>query len=208
MRSTLAEGVGSKPDGLQAFIDDVELVLAGTDDEQEITQRVAERLSALLAGDYRLPPELTRSSNEHHLNYPLHVAADDSWSVAAVVWSAGQRSPVHSHETWGVAGIYSGAEHEFRYVKPTADEQGMPLTPAGEQVWRAGQVTVCCTTDDDMHSVVAVGDETTVGIHVYGANIGTIRRRTYDPATGTVRWFVSGWDRSPAEPLTTRRSSK
>lgn len=184
-----------KPDGaLQTFIDDVELVVGTTDDEYEITKRVAERLSALLASDYRLPPEVTRPSNEHHVNYPLYIAPDNSWSLASVVWNVGQRTPVHGHETWGVVGIYSGAERELRYAKPTAAESGEPLTPAGEHVWKRGQVTVCCTTDDDVHAVAAVGNLPTIGIHVYGANIGTIERRLYDPATGAVRRFVSGWN--------------
>lgn len=175
---------------LQAFVDDVELVVGATDDEYEITKRVAELLSALLASDYRLPPELTQPSAEHHVNYPLYIAPDDSWSLAAVVWNVGQRTPVHGHDTWGVVGIYSGAEREYRYVKPTAVE---PLIPAGEQVWSRGQVTVCCTTDDDVHAVAAVGSVPTVGIHVYGANIGVIERCLYDPETGAVRKFVSGW---------------
>jgi predicted metal-dependent enzyme (double-stranded beta helix superfamily) len=93
-----------------------------------------------------------------------------------------------------VVGIYSGAEREFRYLK---EDGGGPLTSAGAHVWERGQVTVCCTTDDDVHAVAAVGDEPTVGIHVYGGNIGTISRRSYDPATGAVRWFTSGWN-SPA----------
>jgi 3-mercaptopropionate dioxygenase len=184
---------------LQAFIDDVELVVGATDDEYEITKRVAERLSALLASDYRLPPEVTRPAADHHVNYPLYIAPDNSWSLAAVVWNVGQRTPVHGHETWGVVGIYSGAEREFRYVKPTAADAGRPLTPAGEQVWERGQVTVCCTTDDDVHAVAAVGDVPTVGIHVYGDNIGTIERWLYDPATGAARRFVSGWNTPTAD---------
>jgi predicted metal-dependent enzyme (double-stranded beta helix superfamily) len=176
---------------LQTFINDVDLVVGATDDEHKITERVAELLSALLAGGYRLPPEVTRPSAEHHVNYPLHIAPGDRWCLAAVVWNVGQRTPVHGHDTWGVVGIHSGAEREFRYVKP---ETAGPLTPAGEHVWERGQVTVCCTTDDDVHAVAAVGDVPTVGIHVYGANIGTIERRSYDPATGAVRRFVSGWD--------------
>src|SRR5262245_703357 len=168
---------------LQAFVDDVEHVVDTTDDEHEITKLVGERLSALLASDYRLPPELTRPSSDHHVNYPLHIAPDNSWSLAAVVWNVGQRTPVHGHDTWGVVGIYSGAEREFRYLKPT-DESAGPLTAAGEHVWERGQVTVCCTTDDDVHAVAAVGDVPTVGIHVYGANIGTIERWRYDPSTG------------------------
>ena len=184
-----------KPDdALQTFVHDVELVVGITDDEHEITKRVAERLSALLASGYRLPPEVLRPSNEHHVNYPLHIAADNSWSLACVVWNVGQSTPVHGHETWGVVGIYSGAERELRYAKPTAAETGGPLTPAGEHVWERGQVTVCCTTDDDVHAVAAVGTVPTVGIHVYGADIGTMERRLYDPATGAVRWFVSGWN--------------
>ncbi|GAB3873489.1 cysteine dioxygenase [Kibdelosporangium lantanae] len=179
---------------LRNFIDDVALAVRATDDEYEITKRVADRLCALLASGYQLPPEFTRPSAEHHVNYPLHIAPDDSWCVAAVVWNVGQRTPVHGHETWGVVGIHSGAEREFRYVKPTAAESHKPLVPAGEQVWERGQVTVCCTTDDDVHAVAAVGDVPTVGIHVYGANIGTIERQLYDPATGAVRRFVSGWN--------------
>ena len=178
---------------LQTFIDDVERVLDTTDDEHEITKRVGELLSDLLAGDYRLPSEFTRPSAEHHVNYPLHIAADGSWSLAAVVWSPGQRTPVHGHETWGVVGIYSGAEREYRYAKPAADARE-PLTPLSDQVWERGQVTVCCTTDDDVHAVAAVGDVQTVGIHVYGVDIGAIERRLYDPETGAVRWFVSGWN--------------
>ncbi len=184
-----------KPEGaLQTFIDDVELVVGSTDDEHEITKRVGELLSALLASDYRLPPEVIRPSAEHHVNYPLYIAPGSGWSLASVVWNMGQRTPVHGHETWGVVGIYSGAEREIRYVKPTAAESGKPLTPAGEQEFNRGQVTVCCTTDDDVHAVVAIGDAPTVGIHVYGADIGAIERRLYDPETGAVSWFVSGWN--------------
>ena len=89
---------------LRTFIDDVESVVDTTDDEHEITKLIAERLSALLASDYRLPPEVTRPSTEHHVNYPLHIAPGDRWSLAAVVWNMGQRTPVHGHETWGVVG--------------------------------------------------------------------------------------------------------
>ena len=178
---------------LRTFIDDVEHVLGTTNDEHEITKLVADLLSALLAGDYRLPPEFTQPSAEHHVNYPLHIAPGGRWSLAAVVWSPGQRTPVHGHETWGVVGIYSGSEREFRYTKPAADVHE-PLVPLGDQVWKQGDVTVCCTTDDDVHAVAAVGDIPTVGIHVYGADIGAVERRRYDPATGEVTWFSSGWN--------------
>lgn len=181
-------------DRLQPFIDAVDGLVRTTDDEHEITRRVAEQLSALLAGGYRLPPEATTASSVRHVTHPLYLAPDDAWCLVSVVWAVGQRTDVHSHETWGVAGIYAGVEHEYRYLKPTVDAPSGPLTPAGETQWVPGQVTVCCTTDDDVHAVAAVGTEPTVGIHVYGGNIGTINRRVYDPTTGEARWFVSGWE--------------
>ncbi|MEO3829696.1 hypothetical protein [Actinomadura sp. B10D3] len=101
-------------------------MVASVDDEHEITKRVAARLSDLLASDYRLPSELTRPLDDHHANYPLYIAPDDSWSLVCVVWDVGQRTPVHGHETWGVAGIYAGAEREVRYVKPEASEPSKP----------------------------------------------------------------------------------
>jgi hypothetical protein len=48
-RSSSSEEITMEPDGLQTFIDDVGLVVRSTDDEHEITKRVAERLSDLLA---------------------------------------------------------------------------------------------------------------------------------------------------------------
>ncbi len=180
-------------DALQEFIHDVQLVVDDTDDQYELTERIAPLLSALLTGGYRLPPAFVRPSPDRHLTYPLYVSPDDRWCLASVVWNMGQRTPVHGHETWGVVGIYSGAEREVRYLKPEAGAVGA-LVPAPEQVWTRGQVTVCCTTDDDVHAVVAEGDEPTVGIHVYGGNIGTISRPAYDPDTGVATWFTSGWD--------------
>jgi hypothetical protein len=67
-----------EPDGLQTFIDDVGLVVSSTDDEHEITS-VAKRLSDLLAGGYRLPPEVTRPSPVHDVTYPLYAAPGDNW---------------------------------------------------------------------------------------------------------------------------------
>ena len=179
---------------LATLIDEIAGLVDTHGSEQVLTELVAERLRAALATGIDLPEPLTRPDPECYVMYPLHVDPAGRFSIASAVWNVGQGTPVHGHETWGVVGIHSGAEREFRYVKPTAADAGTPLTPAGDQLFEHGQVTVCCTTDDDVHAVAAVGDVPTVGIHVYGADIGAIQRRRYDPATGAVELFVSGWD--------------
>jgi predicted metal-dependent enzyme (double-stranded beta helix superfamily) len=160
-------------------------------DEQALTSAIQAELTATLAAGFALPPDKTRPDPKRYVMYPLHVARDGSFSIASAVWDVGQGTPVHGHETWGVVGIYSGVEVETRFEKPGTPDR--PLTPQGTDEWGAGEVTVCCTTDDDVHQVRCGGDQPVVGIHVYGADIGTLPRRSYDPDTGAVHWFTSTW---------------
>ncbi len=169
-----------------------ELVGRGLD-ERSLAEAVRAELSAVLAAGFELPEDKTRPDPERYVMYPLHVAPDGSFSIASAVWNVGQGTPVHGHETWGVVGIYRGVEVETRYEKPAVAD--VPLVVEGTDEWGAGQVTVCCTTDDDVHQVRCGGDQPVVGIHVYGADIGTLPRRSYDPETGAVHWFTSTWAR-------------
>ncbi|MEP9364163.1 cysteine dioxygenase family protein [Nocardioides sp. CN2-186] len=167
-----------------------ELVRSGLD-EKSLTAAIQAELTEVLAAGFELPADKVQPDTERYVMYPLHVAEDGSFSIASAVWNVGQGTPVHGHETWGVVGIYSGVEVETRYEKPTVPD--VPLVAEGTDEWGAGQVTVCCTTDDDVHQVRCGGDVPVVGIHVYGADIGTLPRRSYDPDTGAVHWFTSSW---------------
>ncbi len=176
---------------LAGFAGTVERLIAQGLDETALTTAVQAELAAVLAAGLDLPPEKTRPDPERYVMYPLHVAADGSFSIASAVWNVGQGTPVHGHDTWGVVGIHSGVEVETRFEKPSVPD--VPLVGLGTHEWGAGEVTVCCTTDDDVHQVRCGGDRPVVGIHVYGADIGTLPRRAYDPETGAVRWFTSAW---------------
>jgi predicted metal-dependent enzyme (double-stranded beta helix superfamily) len=167
-------------------------------DEHLLTGLVAERLRAALADGIDLPAEVTTPGSDRYVMYPLYVDPAGLFSIASAVWNVRQGTAVHGHETWGVVGIHSGVEHEISFEKPVAPD--VPLVRNGEYEWSSGQVTVCCTTDDDVHQVSCSGDQPCVGIHVYGADIGTLRRRSYQPETGQVSWFVSTW----TEPGTAR----
>lgn len=176
---------------LDSFIAAVTQIVASGVDERQVTEQVAERLRVLLSGNLELAPHLTAPRPDKYVMRPLHVADDGSFSIACAVWDVGQKTPVHGHETWGVVGIVSGVEHEVDYVKPR--RPGVPLESRTVTDWQPGEVTVCCTTDDDVHMVECGSDVPCVGIHVYGGDIGSLPRRSYDPVTGAVSWFVSTW---------------
>jgi predicted metal-dependent enzyme (double-stranded beta helix superfamily) len=177
-------------DNLTGLIRDVEELVDRYDDEHELTAKVAEKLQERLAAGLDLPESVTRPSTVRYVMYPLYVDPAGRFSIASAVWNVGQGTPVHGHETWGVVGIYSGVEHELNYTKPA---DGQPTSLVSEHDWSPGSVTVCCTTDDDVHQVFCGSDVPCVGIHVYGADIGTLQRRSYDPETGKTTWFVSTW---------------
>lgn len=160
-------------------------------DEQAVTAAVAVHLQAWLERGVDIPAPLTTPNDDHYVMYPLHVAADGSFSIASAVWNVGQHTPVHDHGTWGVIGIVSGLEKEAKYLPDSGEPNGLRFL--GEDFLNPGDVEVCCTTDQDVHSVSAASDEPCVGIHVYGADIGTLPRRSYDRTDGSLKTFVSAW---------------
>jgi 3-mercaptopropionate dioxygenase len=68
------------------------------------------------------------------------------------------------------------------------------LVPGEPHVLRPGQVTAVSPRLGDIHVVAnALADRPSISIHLYGGNIGTARRHCFDPATGAVAEFVSGY---------------
>src|SRR5579864_265493 len=177
---------------MRCFIADVRTIVREGDSESVLTEKVATRLRALLRERDILDPRYTRPKPDNYVLYPIWVEPDGSFCVASAVWDVGQVTPVHDHGTWGVIGIYQGIEHEVCF-KPAAGIEDVRLRQTGERDIAERQVIVCCTSDQDIHRVSCGSDVPCVGIHVYGADIGVIRRHAYNPQTGTVRAFVSGW---------------
>ena len=92
---------------------------------------------------------------------------------------------LHAHVFWGRSILGS---------RPRA----VRLDAPSERDICAGQVIVCCASDHGIHRVSCGSGVPSVGIHVYGADIGTLPRHVYDPATAQMRTFVSSW--TPLDP--------
>jgi 3-mercaptopropionate dioxygenase len=161
-------------------------------DETTITAQITQLLQQLLEAGFAIPAEYRTPRPDHYVMYPL--GASETISIACAVWGVGQSTPVHDHGTWGVVGIYDGSEYEIRYDPPAG---GAAMRQVQTTDWQPGSVTVCCTSDQDLHSVACSSSVACVGIHVYGADIGAIERHAYDPATGGTHLFRSRWGSAP-----------
>lgn len=169
--------------GLGALLD------AARDDEARILDDGADLLRELVAADDWLPPAYAAPDPVRYRQYLLHCDSRERFSVVSFVWGPGQATPIHDHTVWGLIGVLRGAELSQRYAR-----QGAALRPAG-RVHRleAGDVEAVSPRVGDIHRVAnAHADRTSISIHVYGANIGAVRRSAFDE-TGRPRPFVSGY---------------
>jgi len=183
---------------LRSFIQDMtRLAERHGADEQRMLDEGDKLLRGLIAQDDWLPDEFAGPSPEGYRQYLLHCDPMERFSVVSFVWMPGQRTPIHDHTVWGLVGVMRGEE--------TCEEYSKELKAASRHPVRRGQVDRVSPRIGDIHVVSNDGQEIAVSIHVYGANIGAVRRHTYDPASGSPRDFVSGyanatvpnlWDRS------------
>jgi predicted metal-dependent enzyme (double-stranded beta helix superfamily) len=169
--------------------------------EPRIVAEGGELLRRLVVRDDWLPEAFAQPDPVHYRQFLLHADSTERFSVVSFVWGPGQATPVHDHRVWGLIGMLRGAEYSqgFREHEGTLVHDGRPVRLA------PGQVEAVSPTLGDVHRVHnAYDDRVSISIHVYGANIGAVRRHTY-PAGGGRKPFVSGysntllpnlWDRS------------
>jgi predicted metal-dependent enzyme (double-stranded beta helix superfamily) len=171
-------------------------------DEPALLARARPLLASLVTRDDWLPAELAEPHPQFYRQYLLHADALERFSVVSFVWGPGQQTPIHDHTVWGLIGMLRGEEVAQPHV---LGDDGV-ARPEGEPTrLLPGQVEAVSPTLGDVHRVSnAFADRTSISIHVYGANIGAVRRSVYPPEGGR-KPFVSGysntwvpnlWDRS------------
>nr|WP_267242455.1 cysteine dioxygenase family protein [Streptomyces sp. PR69] len=151
----------------------------------DLTARlVAERLAPHLAAADLLTPGQRAGDPRRYRQHLLHAEPDGGFSIVALVWLPGQRTPVHDHVAWCTTGVYEGVEHERRYrlVPAAADGGGQArLAEMSDAVGEAGTVAAFAPPGD-IHRVWNPGPGKAISLHVYGADIsrlGTSVRRVY-----------------------------
>ncbi len=190
---------------LRQFVTAMTRLVERERDEARLLQEGRQLLARLIEGDSWLPDAFARAAPGVYRQYLLHCDPLERFSVVSFVWGPGGRTPVHDHTVWGLVGVLRGAERCEEY-EPRPDGTVVPRGQA--HVMRPGMIEAVSPTIGDWHVVANdLADRDSVSIHVYGGNIGAVRRHLFDPAAGAIREFVSGyssavppnlWDRPPA----------
>ena len=164
----------------------------------EATLAAGQRLLAdLVAHDDWLPDAFAVPHPERYQQYLLHCDSRERFSVVSFVWGPGQGTPIHDHTVWGLVGVLRGRERAENFTR-RADGS---LVAGTVDELHEGAVEALNPAKGDIHRVSnALADQPSISIHVYGGNIGAVRRHTFAP-DGTPKLFISGYANSVAPNL-------
>jgi predicted metal-dependent enzyme (double-stranded beta helix superfamily) len=180
---------------LKAFVQETTAVVDSVTDDRERMNATIPILRRLISQDDWLPEQFTLPHPQYYQQYLLYCDPRERFCIVSFVWGPAQQTPVHDHMVWGLVGMLRGSEISTAYTpSPTS------LTQGERTVLVPGQIEPLFPEDGDVHQVRnAHSDQVSISIHVYGANIGKVRRHTFDPATGKPKDFISGFS-SPVLP--------
>jgi len=151
------------------------------------------RFAELLAADGWLPDRFQAPAPESGMGggigqWLLYRAGDGSLSLFSLVVPAGAQTPIHDHLAWGLVGLYRGTQEEEIYARVDGE-----LALAERRTLVPGDFYALIPPQDDIHRVRTTSAESSVSIHLLTNDTGCVWRHTYDPATGEVAPFRSGY---------------
>jgi len=159
--------------------------------EAACVERARALMADLISRDDWLPDEFAQPHPQHYQQYLLYCDPLERFSLVSFVWGPGQATPVHNHTVWGLIGMLRGAELSQPYE---LTGEGRPMRALECVRMEPGDIEMVSPSTGDIHRVAnAHPDRVSISIHLYGANIGAVRRSVFDPETGAERSFISGY---------------
>jgi len=180
---------------VRAFVADVRAAIAAAPSPEAACDAIRPRFAELLGDGAWLPARFQESAPQSGMGggigqWLLFRAADRSLTLFSLVVPAAAQTPVHDHLAWGLVGLYRGTQDEEIYA---AAGNGGGLELRERRALAPGDFYALLPPRDDIHRVRTTSPETSVSIHLLTNDTGCVWRHAYEPETGDVRPFRSGW---------------
>jgi predicted metal-dependent enzyme (double-stranded beta helix superfamily) len=192
---------------VRSFISKVKGIMRGT---VEVTNRLAAiqpHFSQMIADRNWLPEEFRRTYDAGGMgkgiaNWLLYRDTEGLLSLSALVLSPGAVTPVHDHLAWGLVGLYAGQQDEEVY-EPAApvgpNDRRTNLKLVAKNRLEAGSFYKLIPPTGDIHRVITIGAEPSISLHLLGNDVGCVLRHRFEPETGEVAPFRSGYTNRDCE---------
>ena len=167
--------------------------IASADSPEAACDAIRPHFARLLADDAWLPAAYQQDAPESGMGggigqWLLFRSADRSLSLFSLVVPPGAQTPVHDHLAWGLVGLYRGTQDEDVFVR-----RGEQLTLAESRALNSGDFYVLIPPRDDIHRVRTTSPFTSVSLHLLTNDTGCVWRHRFEPESGEVSPFRSGY---------------
>jgi len=192
---------------VRSFIGKVKEIVAGTASVEERLAAIRPLFSQLMADPNWLPEAFRRTYEGGGMgrgiaNWLLYRDSEGILSLSALVLPPDVPTPVHDHLAWGLVGLYVGEQDEEVY------EAAAPVGPEDKRVdlklvvnnhLEVGSFYELIPPTGDIHRVTTTGDGPSISLHLLGNDVGCVLRHRFEPETGEVAPFRSGYTNKDCE---------
>jgi|SRR5579871_3135333 len=189
---------------IRALIAETERVSTAIADPAARVEALKPAFAALLATDGWLPASCATADDTSRMGggigqYALYRAHDGSLCLFSLVVPVGASTPVHDHLAWGLVGIYRGRQDEtvYRRLDDGRDASRAQLEISRRQQLGAGEFYALLPPADDIHFVKTISDAPSISIHLLANDTACVWRHKFEPDTGAVTPFRSGYANAP-----------
>jgi predicted metal-dependent enzyme (double-stranded beta helix superfamily) len=185
---------------VRGFFAHVQAEIAASQSAGDACRRIRPRFAELLGDPAWLPEPFAEANPESGMGggigqWLLCRAGDRSLTLFSLVVPPDAATPVHDHLAWGLVGLYRGEQDEEIFA-----HDGGELRLAERRRLVPGDFYELLPPRDDIHRVRTTSRESSVSIHLLTNDTGCIWRHTYDPHSGAVHPFRSGYGNSACPP--------
>ena len=192
---------------IRALVDETHRLSRAIDDVEARVEALRPAFARLLAADGWLPDACARPDDASRMGggigqYALYRADDGSLCLFSLVVPVGASTPVHDHLAWGLVGIYRGRQDEtvYRRLDDGRDPSHADLEIAKRQELGRGEFYTLLPPADDIHYVRTISETPSISINLLANDTACVWRHKFDPASGAVTPFRSGYANAPCPP--------
>ena len=189
---------------VRALIDETRRQMDRDADNADRIDALKPAFAALLAAEGWLPerlavPDETSRMGDGIGQYALYRAEDGSLCLFSLVVPANASTPVHDHLAWGLVGVYRGEQDEtvYRRLDDASDPARADLEISKRQTLKRGDLYPLIPPTDDIHYVKTVSESSSISIHLLANDTACVWRHKFDPTSGAVTPFRSGYANAP-----------
>jgi len=189
---------------IRALVDETARLMRTIRDDAERVEALRAPFAALLAADGWLPERCAQPDESSRMGggigqYALYRAEDGSLCLFSLVVPAGAATPVHDHLAWGLVGVYRGRQDEtvYRRLDDGRDAARATLEIAKQQTLGPGDFYALLPPTDDIHYVRTISATASISIHLLANDTACVWRHRFEPDTGQVTPFRSGYANAP-----------